>query len=153
MDTGILYVNGCPIPVEIWGIEMTPNEAKRIEIREMTHGRHYIEKRNDFDREMRAKYGFNPSINLGKVGKVYIEPKPSFKESDIKEVIINKPATIIKWADGTKTVVKCQDEDKMLYSPEAGVAIAVMKKVFGNKGNYNNLFDRLLKKAKYGVEK
>ena len=30
----------------------------------------------------------------------------------IQEVIFNKPATIVKWDDGTKTVVKCGKYDK-----------------------------------------
>ena len=52
----------------------------------------------------------------------------------IKNVIFNEPATIVFWADGTKTVVKCQDGD--VFDPEKGLAMAFMKKVLGNKGNY-----------------
>lgn len=53
----------------------------------------------------------------------------------IKDVIFNDPATIVFWMDGTKTVVKAQNED---FDPEKGLAMAIAKKFFGNKGNYCN---------------
>lgn len=68
-------------------------------------------------------------------------------EKDIDRIIFNHPATIIVWKDGTKTVVKCQDEDLGYFTPEAGIAIAIMKKIFGNKGNFNNILRRLVKGA------
>ena len=58
----------------------------------------------------------------------------------IKQVIFNNPATIVFWADGTKTVVKCQDGD--VYSPETGIAMCFMKKALGNKSNFNNTFKK-----------
>lgn len=67
-----------------------------------------------------------------------------FTKDMIKNVIINDRATIILWSDGSKTVVKCQEEDLNRISPEAGVAIAIMKKVFGNKGNFNNVLKDLV---------
>ena len=59
---------------------------------------------------------------------------------DIVNVIYNKPATIVFWADGTKTVVKCQPGDK--WSKEVGLAMAIVKKTYGNTGNYNNIFNQ-----------
>lgn len=52
----------------------------------------------------------------------------------IKQVIYNKPATIIFWMDGTKTVVKCKEDEA--YDKEKGFAMAFMKKALGNEGNY-----------------
>lgn len=54
----------------------------------------------------------------------------------IKKVIHNRPATIVIWADGTKTVVKAQNGET--YDGEKGIAMAFMKKVYGNKGKYFN---------------
>ena len=55
----------------------------------------------------------------------------TFTPDSIKKVIYNDPATIIFWSDGTKTIVKCmEDED---YDPEKGFMAAVTKKVFGDK--------------------
>ena len=64
----------------------------------------------------------------------------------IKNVIFNDPATIVFWADGTKTVVQCQDDD--IFDPEKGLAMAISKKALGNKGNYCNEFKKWLPKDK-----
>lgn len=56
----------------------------------------------------------------------------------IKRVIFNDPATIVLWRDGSKTVVKCQADDE--YDKRIGLAMAICKKFFGNKGNYNDVF-------------
>lgn len=53
---------------------------------------------------------------------------------NIKDVIFHNPATIVKWHDGTKTVVKCGHGDK--YDAEKGLALCIVKKAMGNKGNY-----------------
>lgn len=49
----------------------------------------------------------------------------------IKKVIFNDPATIVFWADGTKTVVKCADFD--IWDPEKGLAMAICKRVYGEE--------------------
>ena len=60
----------------------------------------------------------------------------------IKDVIFNPPATIVLWMDDTKTVVK--DQGEVFYDPEKGMAMAIVKKAFGNKGNYYNQFAKYL---------
>lgn len=55
---------------------------------------------------------------------------------EILDVIFNEPATIIFWADGTKTVVKAIYDE---FDPEKGLAMAIAKKALGNKGNYYNV--------------
>ena len=67
-------------------------------------------------------------------------PKPTNYLPEIKNVKFNGPATIVFWADGTKTVVKCQDRDD--YSEEVGLAMCIVKKVFGNKSKYNDIFKK-----------
>lgn len=62
--------------------------------------------------------------------------KPYVDPMEIKDVIFNDPATIVFWADGTKTVVKCQEGDE--FDPEKGLTMAIAKKVYGNKGSYCN---------------
>ena len=59
----------------------------------------------------------------------------------IKKVIFNDPATIVIWADGTKTIVKSDNEQ---YDPEKGLAMAISKKALGNKGNYYETFKKWL---------
>lgn len=58
----------------------------------------------------------------------------------IKKVIFNDPATIIFWEDGSKTVVKCQPDDK--YDKMTGFAMACAKYMFGNEGNYYEVFKK-----------
>ena len=67
-------------------------------------------------------------------------PKPANYLPEIKNVKFNGPATIVFWEDGTKTVVKCQDGDD--YSKEIGLAMCIVKKVFGNTSKYNDIFKK-----------
>ena len=67
-------------------------------------------------------------------------PKPTNYLPEIKNVKFNGPATIVFWADGTKTVVKCQAGDD--YSKEVGLAMCIVKKVFGNTSKYNDIFKK-----------
>lgn len=62
----------------------------------------------------------------------------------IKDVIFNNPATIVMWSDDSKTVVKCQEGDT--YNPELGLAMCVVKKCCGNKGNFNDVFKKWIPK-------
>lgn len=54
----------------------------------------------------------------------------------IKKVIFNNPATIVYWEDGTKTVVKVAEGD--IFDEEAGVAMAHMRKIYGNRKNFKH---------------
>ena len=54
--------------------------------------------------------------------KKYIARKP-------KQVTINKPAVVVFWEDGTKTVVKCSDDDE--FNPTFGFLMAYYKKNIG----------------------
>lgn len=67
-------------------------------------------------------------------------------EHSIRKVIFHKPATIVFWADGTKTVVKCRADD--IYDEEKGLALAIVKKIFGNTGRYHKVFEEWLPKEK-----
>lgn len=62
----------------------------------------------------------------------------------IKKVIFNDPATIVIWFDGTKTIVKAGEGET--FDPEKGLAMAISKKMLGNKGNYYEEFKKWLPK-------
>lgn len=64
-----------------------------------------------------------------------------------KKVIFNGPATIVFWRDGTKTVVKCSENDKA--NPYNGFCAALAKKIFGN----NSKIQKIVKNAEYQVPK
>lgn len=86
-------------------------------------------------------YGGNLTHNDSSMKKVYL--------NSITKVIFNDPATIVFWRDGTKTVVKCNPEDK--FDPEKGLAMACMKKLFGNNGFYNDIFRKWLPEEESGL--
>jgi len=62
---------------------------------------------------------------------------------DIEKVIFNDPATIVFWSDGTKTVVKTQNNEK--YNKEMGLSMAISKKMLGNNSKYYNTFKKWIK--------
>ena len=74
-----------------------------------------------------------------------------FNKSEIKDVIFNNPATIVFWKDGTKTVVKAENEE---FDPEKGLAMAITKKALGNGYDYYDTFKKYVgryeKKQKKG---
>lgn len=90
--------------------------------------------------EMMRDY-FNQDIYVTQ--ELYMS-RPSHKTNpfSIKDVIFNDPAVIVLWNDGTKTVVKCDEND--IFDPEKGLAMAISKKALGNQGNYYNTFKKYL---------
>ena len=88
---------------------------------------------------VKRKYNLeiNSSIRTFTVSDLWLKQNTT-NLPEIKDVIFNEPATIILWADGTKTVVKCQEGEG--YDPEKGMAMAISKKALGNKGNYCEVF-------------
>lgn len=67
----------------------------------------------------------------------YCSGKLNTATIEIEDVIFNDPATIVKWSDGSKTVVKC-DGDK--FDQEKGLAMAIIKRILGNTGSYYDVF-------------
>lgn len=119
---------------EILGIKVKkilyyPHNASKIYlIRDCADDRQleYCEKMhlNDLKRRLNSIYGLS-----------------SYKP-EIINVIFNNPATIVFWSDGKKTVVKAEGEP---FDPEKGLAMAIVKKLFGtnkSKSNYNDIFKK-----------
>lgn len=102
--------------------------------------------------EAMAKYILN---DIDMTNKLYAQFTLNLKEQEaklimsklnvvtIKNVIFNDPATIVFWIDGTKTVVKAENEE---YDPEKGLAMAIAKRALGNEGRYYNVFRKWLPK-------
>ena len=67
----------------------------------------------------------------------------------IEKVIFNDPATIVFWADGSKTVVKCQEGDT--FDKEKGLAMAISKRALGDKGRYFEEFKKWIPEEKKEV--
>ena len=93
--------------------------------------------------------------NLFKPIEVTIDPWAMKSEKlwsiipEVKEVIFAPPATIVYWNDGTRTVVKCSDDD--YFNEEIGFALCFMKKILstaGYKNNFNTYIRKNIKNAK-----
>lgn len=59
------------------------------------------------------------------------------KTHGIKRVIFSDVYTIVIWNDGTKTMVKCDEN----YDKEKGLAMAIAKKFLGTNKNKSDYFD------------
>lgn len=87
-------------------------------------------------------------IALKTITKATLVEMPQKLIDKVKNVYFNeeKRTTVVVWNDGVKTKVKCGPGDT--YNREAGLALCVMKRAFGNDGSYNEL----LKKYCYSYE-
>lgn len=95
------------------------------------------------DLDFRGRFSYATFINyLYYCGRDYTDGLPLISPDriDINKVIFNDPATIVLWGDNTKTVVKCQKGD--IYDPEKGLYACIVKKVLGNKSNFNNVINK-----------
>jgi len=61
------------------------------------------------------------------------------------------PFTTVLWPDGTKTTVRCTKEDK--FSEEFGLAMATLKRVFGNNHRGRMHYMRVIKRAYHSTSK
>ena len=57
-----------------------------------------------------------------------------------KKIFVNyeKETVVVLWNDNTRTVMKPQDGDE--FDVEKGIALCFMKKVYDNRGCFNNAF-------------
>ena len=143
-DCTLIMKNGTKIPVTIDYIEATADTFPKFEGH--ITGTARVSYRSLYDIRNDAevnKYCYNDVIATRDfLNSIYGMSSSHIPE--IKNVIFNDPATIVFWEDRTKTVVKCQDGDE--FDPEKGLAMAIAKKAYGNKGNYCNKMKKWLPK-------
>lgn len=72
-----------------------------------------------------------------------MEALKGFGVPKIRNVIFNRPLTIVVWADGTKTFVKAVYDE---FDPEKGLAMAIAKKALGNKYSYFDVIKKWVDK-------
>ena len=88
-----------------------------------------------YERGRRVGFSEGSSIHAG-----FTWHNPDLK---IKKVIFNDPATIVFWADGTKTVAKAHGDDK--FDKEVGLTVCIAKKALGNRSNFDKVFKKWIK--------
>lgn len=72
----------------------------------------------------------------------FVQYIDTIKRYTIKKVIYNYPATIVFWADGSKTVVKSMLPDYE-STEEQGLFWAIAKKVVGSTAALNRIIDNI----------
>lgn len=70
--------------------------------------------------------------------KMKIDTINHFTKSINQVIFTKKNETIVLWKDGTKTRVVCQEGDE--FDREKGFALCVIKYLFGNISEFNNIF-------------
>lgn len=93
---------------------------------------------NDFDKLAESLKKPTEKETPKKAHKPRKIKKPKIND-DIKAVYFNdkKKVVYVIWKDGTSTKVTCHSDD--VYSRESGLALAYMKKKFGNDSTFNNV--------------
>jgi len=76
----------------------------------------------------------------------FIADDGKIEELFITRVVYSKPATIVFWNDGTKTVSKCHGDDK--YNPETGLVLCMLKKMCGST-HIKNTIEAWLPEAEF----
>ena len=89
-----------------------------------------------------SRYNISYNSYSQLINVLYERGKKKKVLSNIKKVIFSNPATIVLWNDGTKTVVKCGENET--FDEEKGLAMAIAKRALGNDGVYYEVFKKWL---------
>lgn len=144
-DCNLTTKNGTKITVSIDCIESSIDTLPKFKGRIMDIKT--AEPKLSYDDYCRKDIELQKAIYRNMINSMYgIKTAEKNYIPEIKNVIFNDPATIVFWNDGTKTVVKCQPGDH--FDPEKGLAMAIAKKAYGNKGSYCNQLKKWLPKSK-----
>lgn len=135
-DVAKLIVGNAEIPVKITKVDLESSayssDMTTVECLVVNDDQIKYHHRDDLKKQLNSIYG-----------------EAAMREArrfDIVKVIFNNPATIVFWADGTKTVVKCQEGD--VYSKETGMALCIAKRALGDKSNFNEVFKNFIPEQK-----
>lgn len=106
---------------------------KRDSLDSLLYANHYLEEK---EKNIMPTKSFYENLYIN----------PSFTIPNIKKVIFNDPVTVVIWENGTKTIVRAENEP---FDPEKGLAMAICKKALGtnkSKSNYYDIFKKWLPK-------
>lgn len=110
--------------------------AEKINYNEM-----YVKKEDKDMRRRNLCIGYMPG---GPVGN---------SQDLIEDVIFSGPCTIVKWKDGDKTIVRCQEGED--FDKEKGLAMCIVKKFLGTnntRSNFNDIFEKWIPNEEYEDE-
>lgn len=78
-------------------------------------------------------FGYYPTLETVSAEEITNNIRSSFANisyTTVSKVIFHDPATIVIWADKSKTVVKCHNEP---FDREKGLAMCIAKKMLGER--------------------
>lgn len=130
-------------------ITQSRHSGKTAMMKELMNGQYgkiVFDSWNDVSKDEFVEYSKTDVDNTSHLWRNFMNYTYGRHLPSIKDVIFKNPATIVFWADGTKTVVHTQDGEP--YDPEKGLAMAMCKKMLGNKRDYYHTFKHWLKKLK-----
>ena len=108
-----------------------------------------VEKRQIERKAYYENYKLKARLNAA-YGTAALAVRAENKKLAVKEIVINEPAMVVFWEDGTKTVVTAKDE---AFDAEKGLAMAFAKKALGNNYAAGGRFKTKLKHAKWAPKK
>lgn len=90
----------------------------------------------------------NYSGNIRTITAAKLIDAPKKKNNVIKNTYFNykDKITTVVWADGTNTMVTCQDGDE--FDEEKAILACFVKRFFDNRGYYNEVINDAIKNAK-----
>ena len=116
---------------------------------------------NDKEFENFVRLVFGPNVLCATENEIKFKPatppcthptneKPKF---EIVSLLANKDkgAFTVVWGDGTHTVIHIQDGDN--WDDEKALAMCFVKKLMGNKGNFNDIFTEVMPAKLKTIEK
>lgn len=133
-DVGTLHLSDTEIPVKVVEVESDTREGESpmTTFKCLVVNDDQIKRLDRLKEYINSRYGVSIITRSGRYPGCVVDPMK------IKKVIFSNPVTVVLWADGTKTIVRCQEGDT--YSKETGLALCFAKKALGNKGNFNDVF-------------
>ena len=128
------FLDGCELSAPLYSFDKLPELTVTSDARNCDAG--VIEK---LKKEIQSAYNENAK-GLGVNSMIKIIPF-------ITRCIINDPAVVVFWSDGTKTVGKCMGDDE--FNPEIGLSMAISRKYYELIGfpNPRAAFKNQIKKA------
>lgn len=136
----IYYLNGLYVIFKFTSISMTPAiDCYRVNF-EFDDWGHYAFYNLISYMTVKLNDAFRAQVLEKKCGipKTLLFDEYLPREFKPTKVIWNDPATIVYWSDGDKTVVKVDNWDYP-FDEEKGLAMAIVKKMFGYKDFYKIL--------------
>lgn len=86
---------------------------------------------------------FTQALDLSRnsmYGMTYGDYIFAYMVPEITKIIVNDPATIVFFKDGTKVVVKCMEGED--FSPYTAVAYAIAQKVYRSNSHFKTVVDK-----------